>query len=100
MTGVLTSLIRTAASKLVGGLLGLAASLGIAVPADLSEEATVALATALMVLVQMAYYVAARWTERRWPWLGRLLLWSRLQPVYQVPQAVAAAEVDAARFRQ
>lgn len=82
MSNVVTSLVRTLAAQLVGGLAGIAAALGIAVPADLSEQATVALASALLVVVQMVYYVAARWAERRWPSLGRLLLWSGRQPSY------------------
>lgn len=94
MADVLTSLIRTAASSLVGGVLGLAASVGIAVPADLGEQATVALSAALFVAVQLAYYIVARWVERRWPALGRLLLWSGRQPVYQSP-----AESNVVRLR-
>ena len=100
MSNIITSIVRTLASKVVGGLLGVAAALGVAVPAELSEQATVALSGAMFVAIQFVYYVAARWAERRWPVLGRLLLWSGRQPVYQAPRTAAAVEADAARFRQ
>lgn len=99
MSNIFTSIVRTAAASIVGGAVGVATSLGVAVPAELGEQATVALSAALLVAAQVVYYVVARWVERRVPWLGGLLLWSRRQPVYQDPQAVADAEAHAARFR-
>lgn len=98
MSNLLTSVARTVASKLMGGLVGFAASLGVAVPADLSESATLALSSLLVLVAQVVYYIAARWAERRWPWLGRVLLWSGRQPLYESPRVVAAAEADARRF--
>ncbi|MFD0883722.1 hypothetical protein ACFQ08_04020 [Streptosporangium algeriense] len=95
MSNVLTSIARTIASKLVGGLIGAGAAVGVAVPADLSEPATVAVSGAVVVLAQVVYYIVARWAERRYPWLGQLLLWSKFQPVYQDARTVR--EVDAAQ---
>lgn len=96
MSNVLTSIARTVASKAVGGLVGAGAAVGVVVPADLSEAATVAVSGAVVVVVQVVYYVVARWAERRYPWLGQLLLWSKKQPVYQDVRTARATE--AARF--
>ncbi|RCG28999.1 hypothetical protein DQ384_21845 [Sphaerisporangium album] len=98
MSNFLTSLARMAASKLVGGVVGLAAGLGVAVPADLSESATLAVSSALVVGGQLAYYVAARWLERAYPWIGKLMLWSGKQPVYEPPKAEPAGEPHMRRF--
>ncbi|GAA3077742.1 hypothetical protein [Streptosporangium carneum] len=92
MPNVLTSIARTIASKLVGGLIGAGAALGVVVPTDLSEQTTVAVSGAVFFVVQVVYYVVARWVERRYPWLGQLLLWSKFQPVYQEARTVRATE--------
>jgi hypothetical protein len=92
MSNVLTSVARTVASKLVGGLIGAGAALGVVVPVDLSEQATVAISGAMFFIVQVVYYVVARWAERRYPWLGQLLLWSKFQPVYQDARTVRVTE--------
>lgn len=92
LSNLVTSLARTIASKLVGGLIGAGAAVGVAVPADLSEPATVAVSGAVVILAQVVYYVVARWAERRYPWLGQLLLWSKFQPVYRDARAVRAIE--------
>lgn len=84
LSDYLTSLARTAASKIVGGLIGVALALGIVVPATLSDELTLTVTAALMVGSQYAYYVAARWLEKRWPTIGRLMLWSGRTPTYGV----------------
>ncbi|WP_433248754.1 hypothetical protein ACQPYK_01100 [Streptosporangium sp. CA-135522] len=95
MSNVLISVARTVASKLVGGLIGAGAAVGVVVPADLSEQTTVVVSGAVFFVIQVVYYVVARWAERRYPWLGRLLLWSKKQPVYQ--EARTARVVEAAQ---
>ena len=67
------SIIRDLTGKAVGGVLGLVAAAGVVVPADLSDRLTVVLAAAVLVAVQVVYYVAVRWAEARWPIVGRLL---------------------------
>ncbi|MEV8636502.1 hypothetical protein AB0395_33130 [Streptosporangium sp. NPDC051023] len=92
LSNIATSIARTVASKAVGGLVGAGAAVGVVVPADLSESATVAVSGAVVVVAQVVYYVVARWAERRYPWLGQLLLWSSKQPVYQDARTVRAVE--------
>jgi hypothetical protein len=92
-----TALARTVASKVVGGLVGFAASVGVVVPAELTEQATVAVAAVVFVAAQLVYYVAARWLERAHPWIGQLLLWSGKQPVYGQPDQLTAMKAAADR---
>lgn len=77
-----TSIVRTVASKMVGAGLGVALALGVAVPAHLSEQMTVALTGALALGVQLVYYVVARWLEQRVPGIGKMMLWSGRVPQY------------------
>lgn len=79
---VVTSIVRTFASKIVGALIGVALALGVAVPAELSEQVTVALTGALAVTVQLVYYVIARLLEQRVPAIGQVMLWSGRKPLY------------------
>ncbi len=85
MGDLVTSVARTIASKVVGGVIGWAAGLGIAVPADLSGTATLALTGVLIVAAQIVYYVVARLLERRSSLWGQVLLWSARQPTYEPP---------------
>lgn len=82
MSDVVTSIVRTFASKVVGGLLGVALALGVAVPAELSEQMTVALTGFLALVVQVVYYVVARVLEQRAPAIGKVMLWSGRVPLY------------------
>lgn len=84
LTDLATSLARTAASKLVGGLLGLALALGIVLPAGMSDQLTLAVTGALILASQYGYYVVVRLLEQRWPLIGKLLLWSSRTPTYGV----------------
>lgn len=82
MSDLLTSIVRTVTSKLVGGLIGLALALVVVVPDDLSRNLTLVVTAAVTVAAQVVYYVAARLLERRFPGVGGLLLGAAKAPTY------------------
>ena len=77
MSDLTPSIIRTGVPLIVGPVVTWAASKGV----DIDGEA---LTSAIAAVVGLAYYIAARLLERRWPALGRLL-GSKKAPTYLDP---------------
>jgi hypothetical protein len=73
VSDLITSIVRDTTGKIVGALVGLALAAGVTIPADMSAQATAVVSGALAVACQIAYYVAVRAAEQRWPAVGRLL---------------------------
>lgn len=73
MSDLLTSILRDLTGKIVGAVIGMALAAGVAIPADLSAHLAVVVSSALAVVCQIAYYIAVRIAEQRWPAAGRLL---------------------------
>lgn len=86
------SIVRTGVAKLVGWLVGLALAVGVVVPADASAELVAVVTAAVVALVELAYYVASRAVEQRWPMVGRVLLSAGL--TRQVPEYRPAVDAD------
>lgn len=75
---LVTSVIRTIVPLIVGALLSWLAINGITVDEVMKANLVIGLTTFL----QIAYYLVARFIERRFPQVGGLLLGSAKQPTY------------------
>jgi hypothetical protein len=87
MNSYITSLIRTWVPIAIGAVITwLATNYDILVPEDASSSLVVGV-TALLI---GAYYAVARLLEKRFPWLGKLLvgLGAGSEPAYKAPEGV------------
>lgn len=69
MSNFVTSLTRTYAPIIIGGLVSWLATLGL----QLDSETTAALVIAFTGFIQALYYTVVRLLEKKWPKLGILL---------------------------
>lgn len=107
MSDVLTSIVRDVTGKVVGGIVGLALTAGVTIPAEMSAQLTVAVGGVITLVCQIVYYVAVRAAEQHWPTVGRLLGTAR-SPAYGLDLPVharlvvdhEATEAEAARILQ
>lgn len=79
MRDTITSFIRTYVPIAVGALISLLTSINI----DVDAQTQTALIVALTGLIQAAYYALARLIEKKYPFIGRILLGSSKQPTYE-----------------
>lgn len=76
---LVTSALRTYAPMAVGAVVAYLAVRGV----DVSAEGQAGLVIGFTAVLQAVYYTVARLLERRYPQLGRVLLLSKKQPVYE-----------------
>lgn len=74
-SNVFTSIRRTLIPVLVGVILAALTTVGLDVDPD-------ALTTVLTGIYTSAYYLLARWLEKRFPFIGKILLGSDSEPLY------------------
>lgn len=88
------TIIRAGVAAAVGYLIAFAAAHGFP---SVDPAVKAVIITAIVGVVTPLYYSAVAWLEKRWPWLGHLLLVTppkadaRPQPVPPAPRAGAGA---------
>lgn len=91
----LPSVVRTLVPLAVGQIVAYAVTLGVVVPEDVETALTVILG----FIVTTVWYLAVRFLEQRFPWLGALLGWAATPDGYTPAkkrelEELAADEID------